>query len=112
MSKPIKTKEDLKLFADCLFNYYDGFYVKSDAHPCGWDYIDTTGLVDIEDLMNLPIITEDISNGNYKWHFYEDMSVFDILKEVGKDWCFEKEEINWIDDKIIYRLAELILKEE
>lgn len=96
MSKAINTKEDLEILLDCAKNYFeDGIYVKSKAHPCGWDFIDFYYFHNVSDLINMPVLIGDISNGVYETNPFENKTVYDILKEVGECWCFERTSIDW-----------------
>jgi len=90
-----------KEYAREVFNaakeiFCDGIYVKClMSHPCGWDFIDFSYMEDwgYDEI----ITTEQISDGIYNSHEYEDLTLLEILKEVGKDgWCFEiSGTVNW-----------------
>lgn len=66
-----------------------GIYVRAAWHPCGWDFISFDNLESHEDIYNYHITLDDISNGVYDEHPYEEMTILEIIKEVGKDYCFE-----------------------
>jgi hypothetical protein len=74
-----------------------GIIVKSDVHPCGWDFIS------FEDYDNYDMIEEncgfvinDISNAIYDYHPFEGKTLLDILEEAGMNgWVFEESQINW-----------------
>ena len=74
---------------DCFGN---GIYIKSDNHPCGWDFIDFD-LADLEvryDVMVQPIPIDAFNDGNYSYHKLEDKTLYEIIKSVGMTgWCFE-----------------------
>jgi hypothetical protein len=71
--------------------FADGIYVKSDNHPCGWDFIDFQYCLECSsDVMDQPIGISEISGGNYGYHAFEDKTLFEIIKDVGMNgWCFE-----------------------
>lgn len=70
--------------------FCDGIYVKSDAHPCGWDFISFEDFECSADLSEQPIECSVISGGCYDYHDYEGMSVEAVIKKVGTTgWCFE-----------------------
>ena len=70
--------------------FCDGIYVKSDAHPCGWDFISFGNVETSEDAMTLPIEVNDISNGCYDYHDYDGKTVYEIIETVGmRGLCFE-----------------------
>lgn len=70
--------------------FCDGIYVKSDAHPCGWDFISFEDFETSDDLFEQPFGIHYINNGRYDYHEFEDKTVEDIIKKVGANgWCFE-----------------------
>lgn len=72
--------------------FCNGIYVKSDAHPCGWDFInfECSELETASDVMDVKFDIGDISGGNYTYHDFEDKTLFEIITEVGMNgWCFE-----------------------
>jgi len=72
--------------------FCNGIYIKSDNHPCGWDFIDfdDTDIECTDDVMDQPIVVEAFSNGNYFSHDLEDKTLFEIIQAVGMNgWCFE-----------------------
>lgn len=75
-------KEILKLSKEM---FGGNLYIKCDFHPCGWDKID---IEDIEDIYSsIPI--ENISNNIYNEHQFEDISLYDIINQMGiNGWSF------------------------
>lgn len=70
--------------------FCDGIYVKSDQHPCGWDFISLEDLECSEDAFSVGIEIHSISGGNYYSSEFEDNTMEEIIKKVGVDgWCFE-----------------------
>lgn len=70
--------------------FCNGIYVKSSAHPCGWDFISFEGLDFPSDAFDEPIGIYAISGGNYDTHDFADMTLEDIISTVGiHGWCFE-----------------------
>lgn len=97
MAKAIKTKEDLKLFWDAFHNVYgEGIYIKADLHPCGWDYVDLSFYYDVDEMMEMALDIENFSYGYYDWHPYVGFTPFEMLKAVGENWCFERNQIDWV----------------
>lgn len=87
-----------KVYSAAMEVFCQGIYVKSKAHPCGWDFIDFCTQLDCsEDMWN--VVIDDISFGDYyDGHPYSEMTVKQILKEVGEDgWCFERGSMPWCD---------------
>ncbi len=88
-------KEFDKKYIEDIYNgakdyFCDGIYVKSNAHPCGWDFISFEYMDCSSDAFDLPIGVEAISGGCYDFHDYEDMTLEDIITTVGiHGWCFE-----------------------
>lgn len=96
MAKAIETEEDLKLFWDAFHNVYgEGIFIKSDMHPCGWDYVDLTCFYDEYDMMEETLVVNDFSGGRYDWHYYEGYTPFQMLKDLGENWRFERSQIDW-----------------
>jgi hypothetical protein len=79
--------------------FCNGIYVKSDAHPCGWDFInfEHSEMETPSDVMDIVFGSEHISGGNYAYHDFEDKTLFEIITTVGLDgWCFEiSGTLNW-----------------
>lgn len=75
----------------------DGIYVESNVHPCGWDFVSFKDYKDYEEIEdNYGFYLDDISNGIYNEHPFEDRTLLNILEEVEMDgWCFEKQQISW-----------------
>ena len=95
--KAIKTEEDFKKFYKAFREVYgEGIYIKSNMHPCGWDWVDLSGFYDVYDMMEEPLTIDDFSNGNYDWHTYEGWSPFQMLKDLEENWAFEIEDIDWV----------------
>jgi len=70
--------------------FCNGIYVKSNAHPCGWDFISFEFASSVKDMFKEEVQVEDISGGCYNYHDYEGKSVAEILSIVGeKGYCFE-----------------------
>lgn len=67
-----------------------GIFVKSDEHPCGWDFINCEQLETQDDIYRFKIEVSEISNYCYNSHPLENLTLAEIIKEVGMDgWCFE-----------------------
>ena len=95
--KEIKNIKDLKLFWDAFHNCYgEGIYIKSNMHPCGWDYVDLTCFYDECDMIEETLTITDFSGGVYDWHTYEGWTPFSMLKDLEENWCFEKNQIDWV----------------
>ena len=87
-----------EIFKNARKYFADGIYIKSDNHPCGWDFIDFT-YADLEvadDVMDQPISIDCFSGGNYECHELEDKTLYEIIEAVGMNgWCFE---LSGVDD--------------
>ncbi len=44
-------------------SFAEGIYVPSDAHPCGWDFIDFSDIECSDDVTEVEIDPNDVSNG-------------------------------------------------
>lgn len=84
-------EEDIRdIFEIAKLYYCDGIYVKSNAHPCGWDFISFEDFEISDDMFGQPISIFSISNGHYGYHDYEGKTVEEVIKEVGmQGLCFE-----------------------
>lgn len=79
-----------ELFESAKEYFCNGIYVLSDQHPCGWDFISFENFEAESDLWKEPILDSDISNGCYILSNFENMTVQDVMNEVGPEgWCFE-----------------------
>lgn len=95
--KAIKTEKDLEKFWDAFYNVYgEGIFIKADVHPCGWDYVNLKYFDNTYELMKETLGLENFSNGYYDFHPYDGYTPFEMLKDVGENWCFEINQIDWI----------------
>lgn len=81
-----------QIFINARDIFCNGIYIKSDMHPCGWDFInfEDTDLETSEDVMDIPIEINAFSRGSYSYHDLEYKTLFEIIQEVGMSgWCFE-----------------------
>ena len=84
------TKEKLQeIYNAATDTFYNGLYIKSDIHKCGWDFLSFDKFKCLSDIFNEQLVAEDF-NENYYFHEYEDLTLGEILDIVGDDgWCFE-----------------------
>ena len=95
--KIISTMKDLKDFWDVFYNCYgEGIYIKCDIHPCGWDWVNLRNFYDIYDMIDDQLSVADFSGGYYDFHPYDGYTPFEMLKDLGKNWCFERNDIDWL----------------
>ena len=102
MSKKFEDSEINKELAVYVWNgsksFCDGVYVptvKDDGHPCEWDFIDFSNVIECEDDVDVQQFEEnDISNG-YGSYDYADCTLLEILKMCHGQVVFEKSQIDW-----------------
>jgi len=74
--------------------FCNGIYVKSEGHPCGWDFISFEDMECSDDVECMPIEAYSISNG-YGSEIYQGMTLLEILQECHGRVAFEKDQIDW-----------------
>lgn len=98
MSKKFEDSEITKEFAERIWEgskfFAEGIYVPSDAHPCGWDFIDLSDIECSDDVDSVEMCPADISNG-YGSEEFCDKTLLEILKIVHGQVAFEKSQIDW-----------------
>ena len=100
MKEPFK--EICKEYLEEVFHgikevFGDGIFVKSAEHPCGWDFISCEQLEVQDDIYFVPIEISEISNYCYSSHPLENLTLAEIIKEVGMDgWCFELSGVDYL----------------
>ncbi len=88
--------EILEEIYDCAMNVFcHGIYVKSDKHPCGWDFLDFEYISENESILEYKFGVSDISNGCYEDHIYEGLTLKEILIIAEGKFCFEFQDIDW-----------------
>ena len=75
------TKDDiLEEIYDAAMNVFcHGIYIKSNKHPCGWDFIDFECISEDESILKYKFDVNDISDGCYNEHIYEGLTLKEIL---------------------------------
>lgn len=90
MSAIIDEEYIRQVFVGAKEVFCDGIYVKSDTHPCGWDFISFENFECSADLSEQPIELDAISGDCYHYHDYDGMTIEEVIKKVGAGgWCFE-----------------------
>lgn len=82
----------------CAHQFFgDGIYVKSDNHPCGWDFISFEMFEVPSDMLDEPLDNNAINDGNYDYSDFENKAMLDVLKMVGmQGWCFERSGVEFL----------------
>lgn len=71
-----------------------GIYVKSDKHPCGWDFLNFQD-IDKEEILEYMFDLDDICEGCYSEHEFEGLTLKEILIKAEGHFCFEVQDIDW-----------------
>lgn len=88
------SNEVLEEVYECAVNVFcKGIYVKSDKHPCGWDFITFEWVS--EDFLEYKFELCDISDGCYDDHDFEGLTLKEILIKADGKFSFEIQNIDW-----------------
>ena len=100
MSKLEKYTDEkvLQIYNSAIKYFCNGLYVKSDKHPCGWDYISFEDIDQDDeeyDVFNYIFSLADINDYIYDDHDFDGKTLKEILESIGDNWAFEISGINW-----------------
>lgn len=71
--------------------FCNGIYVRSDNHPCGWDFISFEDFESPSDMFEHPLENYEVSGGCYDCSTFEGMTIEEVIKDMTgtSGWCFE-----------------------